>query len=1037
MTVSIQQILQNNLPLGFSGSIGYTGSSSGFTGSQGFVGSAGPMGPPGQYAGMGYIGSKGELGFTGSSSGFTGSQGVGFTGSRGLDGYFAAIGYTGSSAAGFVGSIGGFNAVQGINFQTGTTYTIQSTDVGQLIELNNTATIIVTIPNDNDLTNVSVGQRIDLSMAGDGSIYVYGAAGVTLQLAAGINYLNLTNTMATLMKTQPNEWTFIGPAPSGFTGSAGSGYAGSQGQFGYSGSVGGFASVQVINYQTGTYYTLQSGDAGKLVEFNNTSTITVTIPNDNEQNFLIGQRIDIFQAGDGLVYVTPSLGVNFLTPDSNYLNVKNTGATLLKTNYNEWVFVAPQQAGYVGSQGTGYTGSIGVIGYAGSVGGFSSAQVINYQTSTLYTFQLSDAGKLVEFANSTTVTVTIPNDNDINFGIGQRIDVFQAGDGLVYFSPAIGVNFITPDSNYLNVKNTGGTLLKSNYNEWIFVAPQQAGYVGSQGAGYTGSIGVIGYAGSVGGFSSAQVINYQTSTLYTFQLSDAGKLVEFANTQTITVTIPNDNDVNFNIGQRIDVFQAGDGLVYFTPGLGVNFLTPDSNYLNVKNTGATLLKTNYNEWIFAAPQQAGYVGSQGAGYAGSIGVIGYSGSVGGFSSAQVINYQTSTLYTFQLSDAGKLVEFANTQTITVTIPNDNDANFSIGQRIDVFQASDGLVYFTPGLGVNFLTPDSNYLNVKNTGGTLLKTNYNEWIFIAPQQAGYVGSQGAGYTGSIGTLGYAGSVGSFSSIQTFNPITTSTYAISSADAGLIIECFNGDGTVIVIPNDNSFNPLNIGQRVDFLMAGLGPVTFYPTVGVTLLSPDPLGAYLNQTSTAGTLIKSGPNEYTWIGPAPTGFVGSRGFTGSQGDQGVQGYNGSRGYVGSTGIGYTGSFGYAGSTGFIGSTGVQGYTGSVGTVYLERHFNYPGPLYVATGSARWWSQANLGISRIRAQVNAAPLGGDINLAVKQNGNSVASLQIPAGLTTSTINIVNITTVDGDYITVDILSVGSSYSGSDLVVSFLYVRS
>ena len=86
--------------------LGYTGSvgSAGFTGSQGV---------PGEYAAIGFTGS---VGFTGSrglpgeaaaigysgSVGYTGS--IGYTGSQGVDGAYAAVGYTGS--IGYTGSQG-------------------------------------------------------------------------------------------------------------------------------------------------------------------------------------------------------------------------------------------------------------------------------------------------------------------------------------------------------------------------------------------------------------------------------------------------------------------------------------------------------------------------------------------------------------------------------------------------------------------------------------------------------------------------------------------------------------------------------------------------------------------------------------------------------------------------------------------------------------------------------------------------------------------------------------------------------------------
>jgi hypothetical protein len=108
---------------------------------------------------------------------------------------------------------------------------------------------------------------------------------------------------------------------------------------------------------------------------------------------------------------------------------------------------------------------------------------------------------------------------------------------------------------------------------------------------------------------------------------------------------------------------------------------------------------------------------------------------------------------------------------------------------------------------------------------------------------------------------------------------------------------------------------------------------------------------------------------------------------------------------------------------------------TQYYERHFNYPGNIIVNNGTIRWWSQGELLISRIRAQVDTDPLGANITIVVRKNGTSVQTVTITAGQSSSQINT-NITTANGDYITVDITNTGLSPVGSNLVVSFLFTR-
>jgi len=885
MTISIQTILQNNLPLGYTGSVGYTGSQgAGFTGSAsaGYTGSAGISG---QFAGLGYTGSGGQ-GYVGSTgAGYTGS--IGYTGSPGQAGLFAGMGYVGSAGAiGFMGSTGGFNSLQPINIQSGTSYSLVLSDCGAVVELYNLAPITVTIPPDSAF-GASIGQRVDVVQASLGAVFFTAGLGVTINVAGGVNYLNQIWTGATLLKTSSNEWLLITPSPTGFTGSVGIGFQGSGGA-GYSGSSGGFNSLQPINIQTGTNYVIQTTDAGSILEFFNTATTTVNIPADSSLSFLVGQRIDIIQRSTGAVFFTGGPGVSLITPDVNYINVPNVGASLIKTASNEWTLITPSTTGYTGSVGAGFVGS-GGLGYAGSQGSFASAQDIGLVTATSYTFQLTDAGDLVQFFNASATTVTIPNDNTTLFPVGTRIEMVQRSTGPVFFVGGAGVNVITPDVNYINVTNISGTVIKTAPNEWLFTGPAPSGYVGSSGSGFTGSVGSSGYSGSIGGFASAQPIISVTATSYTFRLTDAGDLVQFYNTATTTVIVPNDNDVYFPIGTRIEMVQRSTGPVFFNGGVGVNLVTPDVNYINATNISATIIKTAANEWLFTGPSPSGYVGSSGSGYAGSSGALGYAGSVGSFASAQPIISVTATSYTFQLTDAGDLVQFYNSATTTVVIPNDNDVYFPVGTRIEMVQRGSGAVFFVGANSVNLVTPDVNYINATNVGATVIKTAANEWLFTGPSPSGAQGFTGSiGYTGSVGLIGYVGSLGGFGSTQVINVQTGTSYSIQTADAGSILEFFNTATTIVTIPPDSALT-FYVGQRIDIVQRGLGQIFFNGGSGVTLITPDV--NYLNVPNVGASLVKTAANEWTLITPAPSGYTGSLG-------SGYAGSQGSIGYVGSIG-------------------------------------------------------------------------------------------------------------------------------------------
>ena len=122
-------------------------------------------------------GPQGSTGATG-SQGPTGATGpTGPTGSTGATGATGPTGPTGTTGAtGATGANGDWSTAQTLNAQTGTTYTLVSSDVGKLVTLTNSAAIAVTVPTG----IVTVGQRIDLAQLGAGQVTVGAGSGVTI-----------------------------------------------------------------------------------------------------------------------------------------------------------------------------------------------------------------------------------------------------------------------------------------------------------------------------------------------------------------------------------------------------------------------------------------------------------------------------------------------------------------------------------------------------------------------------------------------------------------------------------------------------------------------------------------------------------------------------------------------------------------------------------------------------------------------------------------------------------------------------------------
>lgn len=91
------------------------------------------------------------------------------------------------------------------------------------------------------------------------------------------------------------------------------------------------------NAQTGTVYTLVIGDRDKLVEMDNASTNTLTIPTNASVAFPIGTQILIVQKGAGQTTISGDTGVVVYSEGSK---VKTVGqyalATLIKCDSNTW-----------------------------------------------------------------------------------------------------------------------------------------------------------------------------------------------------------------------------------------------------------------------------------------------------------------------------------------------------------------------------------------------------------------------------------------------------------------------------------------------------------------------------------------------------------------------------------------------------------------------------------------------------------------------------------------------------------------------------
>lgn len=96
----------------------------------------------------------------------------------------------------------------GINAQTGTSYTLVSTDSGNAVQLTNAAAISLTVPT-NATASIATGSVIEIVQMGAGQITVVPASGVTILTAATLKTRAQYSSIA-LRKQATNQWLVTG-----------------------------------------------------------------------------------------------------------------------------------------------------------------------------------------------------------------------------------------------------------------------------------------------------------------------------------------------------------------------------------------------------------------------------------------------------------------------------------------------------------------------------------------------------------------------------------------------------------------------------------------------------------------------------------------------------------------------------------------------------------------------------------------------------------------------------------------------------------
>jgi len=95
---------------------------------------------------------------------------------------------------------------------------------------------------------------------------------------------------------------------------------------------------------------------------------------------------------------------------------------------------------------------------------------LNAQTGTSYTTVLTDDGKLITCDNGSAITLTIPPNGTVAYGIGTQINIMQLGAGQVTITPGAGVTIRSAGSKLkTSAQYAVATCVKIASDTWVAV----------------------------------------------------------------------------------------------------------------------------------------------------------------------------------------------------------------------------------------------------------------------------------------------------------------------------------------------------------------------------------------------------------------------------------------------------------------------------------------------------------------------------------------------------------------------------------------
>ena len=206
---------------------------------------------------------------------------------------------------------------------------------------------------------------------------------------------------------------------------------------------------------------------------------------------------------------------------------------------------------------------------------------INGNTTTLNTETITVEDKTIELGSSASPSNTTANGSGIIVPDGGANKSFTWSSSSLAWSSSEDLNLFS------------GKVLKINGTEVL----SATNYTGQAATVAANSVTATTLQEGVPRAGFRSQLNAQTGTSYTLQLTDLAKLITMDNSSTMTLTVPANSSVSFQIGDRIDILRKGSGELTISNAVGVVINGTPGLKLRAQWSSATLVKLDTDTWV--------------------------------------------------------------------------------------------------------------------------------------------------------------------------------------------------------------------------------------------------------------------------------------------------------------------------------------------------------------------------------------------------------------------------------------------------------